>query len=586
MRKAKISFVCTLVLSLVIMLAPAAGAAGDVPVTEGSSAGNESTTIQLIHVNDVHSRVFEDPNAGMGYAKMATLVKQYREKNPNTLLFDAGDTFHGQTFSTLVRGESIVKIMNAMGFDVQAAGNHDFNYGTDRLLELAEMADFAILGGNVDRDGQDVLPANTIIEMDGVRIGIFGLATPETAYKTHPNNVKGITFVDPVVEAQKQVDYLKDKADVIIALGHIGMDKSSTHTSDKIAAQVDGIDIIIDGHSHQVISQIINDTLVVQTGEYLKNVGVVTLTIENGEVTNKASEMISKEQMAEAVPDQEIAELIESIKASQDTILNDVVGKTAVVLDGERATVRAKESNLGNLITDAMLATTGADIAITNGGGIRASIDKGDITTGEVITVLPFGNYIATINATGAEIVAALQHGAGDYPELKGAFPQVAGISYAIDPSKPKGEKVHSVMVKGKPIDLNKTYVLATNDFMAAGGDEYTMFGDNPITGNFSALDEAVINYIQSKGTIAPKVEGRIVEKAADAKGSSGGKSNGNANGGSKAGSSNVYVVKPGDTLYRIGLKYGVSWQSIAKLNKLKNPNLIYPNQKLIIPAK
>jgi len=537
----------------------------------------KTTTIQLIHVNDVHSRVFESSSAGMGYAKLETLVEEYRRQNPNTLLLDAGDTFHGQTFATLERGESIVKIMNELGFVAMTAGNHDFNYGADRLLELAEMAEFPVLGANVDRAGQDLLPGTTIIPIDGVRIGIFGLTTPETAYKTHPNNVKGITFVDPVVEAQKQVDFLKDKADIIIGLVHLGMDKSSRDTADKVAAQVEGIDLLIDGHSHQTISQTINGTLVVQTGEYLKNAGLVTITVENGEVSNKTSKLIAKEEMAAAQPDHQIAGLIGSIQAAQESILSGVVGTTSVPLDGERATVRAKESNLGNLITDAMLAVTGADVAITNGGGIRASIDQGEITTGEVISVLPFGNYIVTLNATGAEIVAALQHGAGDYPAAKGAFPQVAGISYAIDPAKPKGEKVHSVTVKGQPIDPNKTYVLATNDFIAVGGDEYTMFADNPITGHFPALDEAVISYIRSQGTVAPTVSDRIVDRAVTV--SSG-------TGSASTPTETTYVVKAGDTLWQIGMRYGVSAQAIADRNMLANPDRIYPGQTLIIPAK
>ncbi|CAM3687049.1 choice-of-anchor I family protein [Marinicrinis lubricantis] len=556
----------------------------------------KQTAIQLIHVNDVHSRILEDSNAGMGYAKLAAVVNEYSGNNPNTLLLDAGDSFHGQTFSTLVRGESIVQIMNEMGFDALTAGNHDFNYGIDRLLELAELSEFPVLGGNVDKAGQDVLPASFITEIDGIRIGIFGLSTPETAYKTHPNNVEGITFVNPIEEAKKQVELLKNQVDVIVALNHLGMDEASTYTSDKVAEQVDGIDVIIDGHSHQIITQTINDTLIVQTGEYLKNVGVVTLTFEEGQLTGKTSKLISKEEMAEADPDPEVAELISSIQASQDEVLSEVVGATDALLDGERTTVRVKESNLGNLITDAMLMATGADVALTNGGGIRASIDQGDITKGDIITVLPFGNYIVTLEVTGADIVAALQHGAGDYPEPKGAFPQVGGITYAIDPSQPKGSKVHSVKVNGEPIDLNRIYVLATNDFIAAGGDEYTMFADDEITGHYPALDEAVISYIQSQNALAAAVEGRIIEQSAS---------------GDKAAPAPVevpaevpvevpnqlpsdngdrldgkYIVKQGDTLYSIGRKYGVSWKEIAEYNRLSNPNLIFPNQTILIPAE
>lgn len=239
-----------------------------------------------------------------------------------------------------------------------------------------------------------------------------------------------------------------------------------------------------------------------------------------------------------------------------------------------------------------MIAATGADAALTNGGGIRASIEAGEITKGDIITVLPFGNYIVTIETTGAEILEALQLGAGDYPEPKGAFPHVAGIRFSIDPEKPKGEKVHSVFIGGEPLIPDKTYVLATNDFIAAGGDEYVMFADNPILGHFSSLDEAVIDYLMSDGaTLA--VDGRVsvgpaggaADEAAD--GAADGKTNGGASAPpSGAGSSDiVYIVKPGDNLYRIGLAHDVSWQTIAEYNKLENPHLIYPGQRLTIPS-
>ena len=182
-------------------------------------------------------------------AKISTLIQHQRELNPNTLVLDAGDTFHGQTIATLVQGESIVRLLNELGIDAMVAGNHDFNYGLDRLLELAEMASFPILGANVIKDGKVVLQEHIIKEVGGVKIGISGIATPETAYKTHPNNVKDVTFADIVATAQQQVDQLKDQTDLIIGLVHLGMDGSSIDTSTKIAEQVDEIDLIVDGHS-------------------------------------------------------------------------------------------------------------------------------------------------------------------------------------------------------------------------------------------------------------------------------------------------------------------------------------------------
>lgn len=561
----------------------------------GGEAGKEEV-IPIIHFNDVHSRILEESNGGMGYAKLAALVGQYRSQNPNTLVVDAGDTFHGQTFATLTRGESILNVLNALGLDAMTAGNHDFNYGLDRLLELSKQANFPIMGANVERDGQKLLTEHTIIERGGVKIGIFGLSTPETAYKTHPNNVKGVAFTDPIAEARAQVAKLKGKADVIIALNHLGMDEASVDTSDKVARAVEGIDVIIDGHSHQVISETIGNTLIVQTGEYLKNAGIVTLTVRDGKLVGKNAQRISKADMEAAQPDAAIAGRIEAIRQEQATLLDTVVGQSAELLDGERTTVRVRESNLGNLIADAMLSTTKADLALTNGGGIRASISAGDVTTGDIITVLPFGNYIVTIPVTGAEIVAALQHGAGDYPDAKGAFPQVAGVSFSIDPTKPKGEKVYGVHIGGEPIDPARTYTLATNDFLAAGGDEYTMFAGKPIQGHFEALDEAVIAHMKS-GAAVPAAGRITVQEQADgsaaaaqtsgapaAAGQSSPQSPASAGTTVSTGSPIVYIVKPGDNLTRIGLQYGLHWRAIAEWNKLANPSLIYPEQQLLIP--
>lgn len=533
------------------------------------SEENDSVHISIMHVNDIHARV----ESGIGYAKMSALVEQQRSLNPNTLFVDAGDTLHGQTIATLVQGESIVRLLNEMGLDVLTAGNHDFNYGLERLLELKKLAKFPILGANVTYkdSGKPVLESHVIKQFDGVKVGIFGLATPETAYKTHPNNVRDITFTDPVAAARQQVEQLQGKVDVIIALAHLGMDGSSTDTSAKVAEQVDGIDLIIDGHSHQEMNTFIHDTLIVQTGEYANNIGIVDLEVKDGKVVALEGRLISEAETENVMGDANIQAVIDTIKNEQNKVLDEVVAHSSVVLDGERAIVRTQESNLGNLITDAMLYVTGADVAMTNGGGIRASIEAGDMTKGDIITVLPFGNYVVTMDVTGAEIVAALQHGAGDYPDAKGAFPQVAGISFAIDESKPKGEKVHTVLVNGRAIEPGRTYSLATNDFLAVGGDEYVMFEGQAITGHYQALDEALIAYMESIGAVEAKTEGRIVVKR---------------EGGSEAAKqAHIYVVQPGDNLYRIGLQFGIHWKTISQFNKLQDPSLIYPKQQISIPA-
>ncbi|MBS4190212.1 5'-nucleotidase C-terminal domain-containing protein [Bacillus sp. FJAT-49705] len=485
---------------------------------ESTTANTDTKNITILHTNDSHGRVEESQNDGMGFAKLSTLVKKYESENPNTLLLDAGDTLHGTTFATLSQGESIAKVMNKVGYDGMAAGNHDFNYGYKRLLEIEKMLDFPVLSANVrQKDGSNLLKPYTIKEVDGIKLGIFGLSTPETHYKTHPKNVEGLTFTDPVKEAQAMVKELKaQNVDMIIAVTHLGIDESSTDTSIKVAKGAPGIDLIVDGHSHSTLVEGLkgeNDTLIVSAGEYTKNLGVVELTFEGKKLTNKTAKLINKDATADVKPDPEVEKVIKDIQKDQEKILSEEIGKTAVKLDGEREQVRAGETNLGNLITDAMVDMTGADMAVTNGGGIRASINEGTITKGDVVTVLPFGNYIVTKELTGAQIKAGLENGVDSYPEPKGAFPQVSGLTFAIDTAQEKGSRVHSMKIKGQPVDMNKKYLVATNDFMAAGGDEYTSFKDSPIANEFPALDEALINYIQKIGTVNVKAEGRIVAK-------------------------------------------------------------------------
>lgn len=547
-------------------------------------AAPKKTKITLLHTNDSHGRAEESSNDGMGFAKISTLAHQFKADNPNTLLLDAGDTFHGTTFATLLEGESIAQVMNQVGYDAMAAGNHDFNYGYERLLEIEQMLLFPLLSANVKfEDGTRLLDPYVIREVDGVKIGLFGLTTPETTYKTHPDNVKGLVFTDPAEEAKKMVAELEGQVDVIIAVTHLGIDESSTDTSIKVAKEAAGIDVIVDGHSHSTLVEGLpgdNDTLIVSSGEYTKNLGVVELIFdESNELISKKARLISKEETASVDPDPAILQVIDSVKQDQEAVLSEVVGHSAVRLDGERELVRAGETNLGNLIADAMLHVTGADVSLTNGGGIRASIDAGDITKGDVITVLPFGNYIVTKEVPGADLKAALENGASAYPDAKGAFAHVSGMSYVIDTSKPAGDRVHSITVNGKPLDLNQKYVLATNDFIAAGGDEYTMFKDDAISGEYPALDEALISYIKQLGTVNAGKEGRIqASGGASAPASQPIPKTENAERSAK-----VHIVKPGDNLWAIGRQYGTTWQQLAEINKLSNPALIFPGQQIVL---
>lgn len=471
----------------------------------------QAAEITIFHFNDTHSRVEEGPYDGMGLAKLSAFIKAERSNNENVLVFDAGDTFHGQTIATLVQGESIARIMNGIGVDAMAPGNHDFNYGQARLLELDEETDYPILAANVLKNGAPILTPYTFFDVADLRIAVFGIATPETTYKTHPDNVRGLDFLDPVDAAKELVPQLREQADVVIGIVHLGVDPDSFHTSTRLAKEVPGIDLLIDGHSHTTLEEGLweGETLIVQAGEYDKNLGKVTLRVQ-GSTTNLTASIITKEEAEGITPDPAVTAIISEVKESIEAMTSEVIGSTRVTLNGERGDVRAGETNLGNLITDAVLDATGADIVITNGGGIRASIPQGQITVGDVITVLPFGNYIITKEIAGADILAALEHGIDSYPETKGAFPHVAGIEVVFDGTAQPGNRLISVTLDGQPLDPEETYVLATNDFMAAGGDEYTMFTQAPVVGNFDGLDEILIEYIQKTGSVAPQVDGRM----------------------------------------------------------------------------
>lgn len=481
-----------------------------VPVEALATAAGPKV-ITILYTNDVHGNAVEDDKAGkLGFAKLKTFV----DSKPGALLLDAGDMTHGTTFATISSGLSIIDLMNKIGYDAMTPGNHDYNYGKEGLAKLANEADFPILQANiVDASGARPLPANKMLEVNGVKVGIFGIVTPETKTKSNPINTVGLTFTDYIGTAQSQVAELKAQgAEAIIALVHLGLDESSVERSDVLAQRVPGIDVIIDGHSHTLIDQpkLLNGVLIAQTGDHLKNVGEVTLTIENGKVNSKTSRLHTYAELKGLAPNAEILSAIAAVEESNKPYLEQVVGRTDVLLEGTRELVRAGETNLGNLLTDSMLAISGADVALTNGGGIRSSIDVGDITMGEILQAFPFTNYPVVLELKGSEILEALEFGVDSAPEVVGKFPHVGGMTFKYDPKQAAGARVFDVKVKGVDLDPAKTYKLVTNDFMAVGGDGYEMLKKGKKVSEHPLLSEVLAIYISEKGTVSPKVEGRI----------------------------------------------------------------------------
>lgn len=469
-------------------------------------APDKPVEVVVFHTNDVHARATQD--AGMGYALAAGVVNAERAAGKNVLLLDAGDTFHGQTIATLVKGDSIVEIMNTMGYDAMAPGNHDFNYGFDRLKELAKKADFPLISANLQdkTTGKLAFAPYIIKEFDGVKVGIVGAQSPEIAIAIHPDHIANVGFLG-YYPVRRAVNEIKDKTDAVIVLTHWG--DTGVDIPSGVLAQIDGVDLVIDGHSHSTYKNGRDafGTYVASTGEYLNNLGKVTLNIGTDGKVDVKPELVSDPQVT---PDAAVAEVIAKVQAQQAVLFKQKVGYTDAALDGERAQVRTGETNLANLITDALLTQSGADVALTNGGGIRASIDKGDITKGEVNTVLPFGNTVVTKEVTGKTILLALEHGLRYYPDQNGGFPQVAGMRYTFDPSRSAGERVVDVTVGGQPLQEDKLYVLATNDFMAAGGDGYTMLGDSKTLFNFGAMDDVLMDYLAKTAVVNTVTDGRI----------------------------------------------------------------------------
>ena len=511
-----------LALVMVLALAIPAGATE----TEQDLTGH----IVILHTNDVHGAIGE-------YAKVAALKQAYQAAGAYVLLADAGDFIQGDPTVSASQGKTAIELMNLAGYDVAAPGNHEFDYGYPNLKTLAGEADFPILAAHVRYDNAAALgDQTTFTTTDGKKIGIFGLDTPETATKAHPDKIKGVSFLaaqEMFDCAQAQVDALKaDGCDYIICLGHLGIDAESTgNRSIDLLEKVTGIDVFIDGHSHSTLEEIkeatngtgkVGDTVLTSTGTKLANVGMVDISPDG---TISTSSLATSELTV--TPDAKVAARAEEIQKEIDADYGTVFAKTEVALDGEKANVRTGETNLGDLIADAMLwqaglLDEGVDAAVTNGGGIRASIAAGDITKKDINTVLPFGNTLYVVKVTGAELLEALEASTYCTPEAIGGFPQVAGIEFTVNtgaqfdtkelyPGSTYGKpaSINRVMIQtvgGEAFNPEETYTIVTNDFMGAGGDTYYAF--KAASSGYDSgvpLDEVVMDYITSelKGVVS-----------------------------------------------------------------------------------
>ena len=538
-----------LVLCLVLSLSCTAFAAGAEKPLDGKTV--------ILHSNDVHGAIDL-------YAAMAAMKADYEAQGAEVILADAGDYSQGTVYVSVNKGADAVTMMNATGYDVVTLGNHEFDYGYAQLVENMKAAKFQVLCADVlGADGKTIYDANTIIEKGGVKIGFFGLETPEAQTKANPKLIQGLKFLAGADGkelyncAAAQVADLKAKgADLVVCLAHLGVDESSEpYTSYDLAKNVQGIDFIIDGHSHTVMTAGPNGEPIQSTGTAFANIGVITIDNATKKIeSNELKAIWHKEKIdGKSVTvvdyktrDEKVAAAAKAIIDPIDKAYGEKFAVSEVALNGAKAPNgnRDSETNLGDLITDAMLWKVLADaeitvpeenvVAITNGGGIRASIGVGDVTKKDINTVLPFGNTLAVVYVKGSELLEALEASTYCTPESIGGFPQVAGMQFTVatyetydknDESYPNStyygpktiNRVTIGSINGKDFDPEATYAVITNNFVAGGGDTYYAFA--AATNQFDTglpLDEVVMEYItkELKGVIGEtyaEPAGRIV---------------------------------------------------------------------------
>jgi 2',3'-cyclic-nucleotide 2'-phosphodiesterase (5'-nucleotidase family) len=500
------------------------------------------TQITIFHTNDMHGRLLDAFNT----AKSPVLTQigsdytaAMKKSVPNSLLIDAGDATQGVPFATVSKGTDIIKLMNSAGYDGMVLGNHEFDYGKAQALANAKLASFPVVSANTMDNGKSFLDGvngnngqDFIKTVNGVKVGFFGITTQETVYKTSPSSLSGITFEDPIKISKSEVSKLKSEgASVIVGIMHMGNDPSSSPTSEDIAKSVDGVNVIIDGHSHTVENKSVNNTLIAQTGCYNANVGRIDISITNdGKVSATENLISAATATASYTPDSNVADIAKQISDSEKPIYAQVVGRTSTsfwsgTVNGQSVS-RLGETNLGDLVADAMIDGAKAQIsgteyaslpvvALENGGGVRDSIPAGNINQGQVTTVLPFGNILSLKEVTPSLLYQVLENGVskitvkdtstGVISGADGRFPQISGMRFEYNPESSASNRISKIVLLNADgsdrmiLDKNDTdtkIVLVSNDYEVGGGDGYTMLGSLKNIGEGNALDVVTAQYI------------------------------------------------------------------------------------------
>lgn len=454
-----------------VVLGTSSGQAGP------SEVGSSRIEIVIVYQNDFHGKLHPSKGDGEergGLARLAGLVDRWRADYPGSVLWlDGGDTWHGTNLANFFEGQAVVEAFNLAGLDAMVLGNHDFNYGLDGLAERVEQAAFPVISANIvpEDGGQRLVAPSHLFEVGGLQVAVFGLTTPSTPLSTLPSNVTGLTFSGPVEVAAHIVPALREQADLVVALTHLGLPADL-----ELASEVAGIDVIVGGHSHTVLEEPIQvgDTLIVQAGEYGQHLGVLQLAVEEGRVVDYAGWL--EPVTSEAPTHSTVAAAIQRWDEPLYDRINEKVAYIDEHLPGDYELMRTQETRLGNLLTDIAREVAGADLALLNGGSIRAPLEAGDVTRGDLTTILPFDNTLVALRVSGQQIKEALEHSLAPYPLPWGGFLQVSGLHLTFDPAAPAGARVRDIVVAGEPLVLDRDYTVATNSFIALGGDGYGMW--------------------------------------------------------------------------------------------------------------
>jgi 2',3'-cyclic-nucleotide 2'-phosphodiesterase/3'-nucleotidase/5'-nucleotidase len=523
--------------------------------------------VVVLSINDFHGAL-APAGKNVGAAKLADALRVEKAKNPEgTIIVSAGDNYQGSAMSNLLYGEPVSAVFKEMGIELSAVGNHEFDWGIDRITKWAEDGGFTFVCTNIydKRTSQPVDWAEpfAIIEKEGVKVGFIGLATPETAYKTLKANVENYEFRDPVEVITEWVPKVKDAgADLIIALTHLGafQDNEGNITGEATdLCAVEGVDAVISAHTHQRVSGLVNGKPLVQA--YYQGRSFAKLTFifdENNKIISAEPFLDNLFERADTLKDDaDTLTLYNSYNENLAPVLGRVLGETTVELDHDRY---AGPSLLGEWSCDVMREKAGVQIAMTNGGGLRVPIPAGKITAGILYEVMPFDNTLYTMKLSGADVKANIEHGIMN-DDI--GWVAISGVKVVYNPEAEAGNRITSMVLEdGTPIEMDKYYTVVTNDFMFTGGDNYNFENSKDGLDTFIPIRDALMDAVQKAGIISPVKRNWL----------------------SEAKSGKIYVVEVGDSVWEIAQKFGTTVEKIVALNELANMRLIRPGQKLIVP--